>query len=132
MSVMATLGLVAMAQWGARLVPSQPWLRMALVAILSGIMASNVAFQYFQFPAKIAKSKFGKHQPVVISFLDGFGFLFSAPIFALCGRLVPTWGWTSVWAMLAGLFGSAALLMMRAIGPVLEAEKEMEEAAPQL
>ena len=127
-SIAATIGMVAVAQWGSRFVPS-PVLRTALIALLSGTMASNIAFQYFQFPAKIAKSKFGNHQPVVISFLDGFGFLCSAPIFALCGRLVPTLGWSSAWAMLAGLFGSAALLMMRAIGPVLEAEIQLEAAS---
>jgi len=127
-SVAATLGLVATAQWGHTLIAS-PLLRTAVIALLSGTMASNVAFQYFQFPAKIAKSKFAEHQAVVISFLDGFGFLFSAPIFALCGRLVPTLGWGSAWTMLAGLFGGAALLMLRAIGPVLEAEQTLEQEA---
>ena len=58
-SVAATLGLVVLAQCGGLGV--SPVLRTGLVALLSGTMTSNVAFQYFQFPAKIAKSKFAQH-----------------------------------------------------------------------
>lgn len=89
-SVSATIGLMVTAQYGHILRSS--FLRTSLIAILSGAMASNVAFQYFQFPAKIAKAKFGNHQAIVISFLDGFGFLLSAPIFAMCSRLISSLG----------------------------------------
>jgi hypothetical protein len=93
----------------------------AMVALLSGTMIANVAFQYYQFPAMIAK-EFGKHKAVCISFLDGFGFLLSAPIFATCSKLVPSSGWSSAWAMLAVLFGLAGALMVKSIGPVLAVE----------
>lgn len=118
-SVAAALGLTATAQYGPALIPSK-FLLTALIGLLSGCMASNVAFQYFQFPAMIAKSQFADHKAIVISFLDGFGFLFSAPIFALTGKLVPALGWSSAWGMLAALFGAGAALMLYSIQPVLE------------
>ena len=120
-SFAATLGLTFVAsRFGASLL-SNNILAAAVVAILSGTMIANVAFQYYQFPAMIA-TKFGKHKAVCISFLDGFGFLLSAPIFATCSKLVPAAGWSSAWGMLAVLFGLAGALMVKSIGPVLESE----------
>jgi hypothetical protein len=113
-SFAATLGLA--------LVAFRPFenglLTAAAVALLSGTMIANVAFQYYQFPAMIGK-EFAEHKAVCISFLDGFGFLLSAPIFATCSKLVPAAGWSSVWTMLALLFGGAGALMVSSIGPVL-------------
>lgn len=118
-SFAATLGLGLVATGSSFL--QNNILKAAIVALLSGTMIANVAFQYYQFPAMIAK-EFGKHKAVCISFLDGFGFLLSAPIFATCSKLVPTTGWSSAWGMLAILFGLAGALMVKSIGPVLEAE----------
>lgn len=118
-SFAATLGLGLVASFGGFL--QSNILTAAVVALLSGTMIANVAFQYYQFPALIAK-EFGQHKAVCISFLDGFGFLLSAPIFATCSKLVPTSGWSSAWVMLAALFGAAGVLMVKSIGPVLEAE----------
>jgi RsiW-degrading membrane proteinase PrsW (M82 family) len=131
-SVAATLGLTALSQAGTGLIPNR-WALTAVIALVSGIMTSNISFQYFQFPAMIAQ-RFGEHKPVVISFLDGFGFLLAAPIFATVGKVVPSMGWASGWGMLASLFGAAALLMMSAINPILNlsktpAEEELEKAA---
>jgi hypothetical protein len=127
-SFLATMALTATAHFGPALIASKLVLT-GLVSLLSGVMAANIAFQYFQFPAMIAKAKFGNHKPVVISFLDGFGFLLSAPIFAAVGRIVPSSGWSSAWGMLAVLFGSASLLMLASIGPVLRATDEPEKEA---
>jgi len=120
-SFAATLGLTLVASpFGSSLFKNNI-LTAAIVALLSGTMIANVAFQYYQFPALIAK-EFGKHKAVCISFLDGFGFLLSAPIFATCSKLVPSSGWSSAWGMLAVLFGLAGALMVKSIGPVLAAE----------
>ena len=158
-SVAATLGLTVLAHLGATGVIVNRAVISALVALMSGVMASNIAFQYFQFPAMIAQ-KYGDHKAVVIrydilfpflyailllcppsnmrltiflffwfSFLDGFGFLMSAPIFATMGKIVPTLGWSSGWTVLATLFGSAALLMLTAINPVLNLTKTPAEEA---
>jgi MFS family permease len=123
LSVLATLGLACLAPWNH--VSSSSLLRWTLaggVAASSLVMARNIAFQYFQFPAMVARAHFPQHSAVVISFLDGFGFFLSAPVFGMAARLVATkFGWTSAWAMLAGLFGIAALTMLANIGPVLAA-----------
>lgn len=66
------------------------------------------------------------------SFLDGFGFFASAPIFATMSKLVPALGWSAGWSMLAGLFGAAALLMMSSISPILnlgQTQAEKDDAA---
>jgi MFS family permease len=126
----ATLGLVGLSHFGAGLLPNR-WAMTAALALVSGVMASNISFQYFQFPGMIAQA-YGEHKAVVISFLDGFGFLLSAPIFATIGKLVPSMGWSSGWAMLASLFGAGAVLMMTCINPILKlsktsAEEELEK-----
>jgi MFS family permease len=120
LNVAATLGLTALAATGGTL--GNKIVLAAAVALLSGTLASNIAFQYFQFPSMIAKL-FGEHKAVCISFLDGFGFLLSAPIFAATAKLVPSLGWSSTWGLLAVLFGAAGALMLYAIAPVLEADK---------
>mgnify|MGYP005846948067 CR=1 FL=1 len=62
-SVAATLGLVGLSHFGGR-IPNR-YITAALVALFSGTMASNIAFQYFQFPAMISQ-KFGDHKAVVM------------------------------------------------------------------
>lgn len=95
----------------------------AALALFSGFMSANISYQFFQFPTMIAKS-FGDHKEVCISWLDGMGFLFSAPVFAATGRIVPSYGWVPAWGMLSALFACAWTLMMHALPPVLAKEKE--------
>jgi MFS family permease len=125
--IAATLGLVGLSQFGVGLLPNR-WAMTAALALVSGVMASNISFQYFQFPGMIAQA-YGEHKAVVISFLDGFGFLLSAPIFATIGKVVPTLGWSSGWAMLASMFGAGAILMMTCIDPILKLSKTSAEEA---
>lgn len=131
-TVSATLGLVALARLGNGLNLNR-WAMTAAISLVSFVMSSNISFQYFQFPAMISQ-RFGDHKAVVISFLDGFGFLLSAPIFATIAQVVPASGWGSGWTMLASLFGAAACLMLSAINPILNlartpAEEELEASA---
>lgn len=128
-TVSATLGLVALARLGNGLNLNR-WAMTAAISLVSFVMSSNISFQYFQFPAMISQ-RYGDHKAVVISFLDGFGFLLSAPIFATIAQVVPANGWGSGWTMLASLFGAAACLMLTAINPILNlartpAEEELE------
>lgn len=114
----AAVGLTLAAHYG------RPGMIMTgAIALLSSIMASSLAFQYFQFPSMIARM-FGHHKAVCISFIDGFGFLLSAPVFASIGRLVPTMGWSSAWMLMAGLFAVGGTIMMRNIPHVLEPQVE--------
>jgi sugar phosphate permease len=122
-SVAATLGLTALAIFGGA-IPRV--LSASAIALLSFGMASNVAFQCYQFPAMIAQ-KFSDHQAVVISFLDGFGYLLSVPIYAVLGQMVPRFGWSSGWLLLATLFAGAGVTMMKSIPPILQLDSDMAE-----
>ena len=66
-TVAATFGLTALSQLGASGVIPNRFVVSALVALMSGVMASNISFQYFQFPAMIAQ-RFGDHKAVVIRY----------------------------------------------------------------
>ena len=119
--VMAGLGL-AVITWPTVLerLPSSSVVRATLVGLLSAMMASNVAYQFYQFPAMIAQSLFRDHAAVTIGFLDGCGFLLSTPIFAATSAIIPKYGWSAAWAMMAGLFAIAGVLMLYNIEPALE------------
>lgn len=128
LNIAATLGLTAVATTGISVWGGNKLLATILVSLLSASMASGVAYQYFQFPSMIAKL-YGEHKAVCISFLDGFGFLLSAPIFAVASKLVPTQGWSSTWGMLAALFAAAGVLMMSSITPILDKENQSKVEA---
>lgn len=119
-SILATCAMILLCSKPvASTLPPSTWLRTGLTAALSFTTISNIAFQFYQFPAMIAKSQFEDHKAVAISFLDGFGFLLSTPVFALASRIVPEYGWVATWSMFAGIFAVGAIMMLAAIGPVL-------------
>lgn len=117
-NVAATLGLAALSYYGQTLIGNNVLLAV-LAFFLSAMMASTVSFQVFQLPAIIAQ-KYGDHQAVCISFLDGFGYLFSIPVFSVLGTLVPRHGWESGWGLLAVLFSLGGIALVSSIGPVLK------------
>lgn len=117
-STVATLALAGLTYLGPGAIPNGA-IMATLVAFLTATMASNVAYQYYHFPAMIAK-KFPDHQAVCISFLDGFGYLLSVPLFASLGVIIPKWGWASGWGMLTVLFAAGGVVMMKSIPNILE------------
>lgn len=100
----------------------------AAVALFSALLSANVSFQFYQMPTYVAKL-YQDHKEVCISWLDGIGFLFSAPVFAATAKIVPNYGWGATWAMLTVLFAGAWTLMMNSLTPVLEKQKETPAAA---
>ena len=98
------------------------------LAFCSGFMSFHVSYQFFQFPTMVAKS-FADHKEVCLSWMDGIGYLFAAPVFAATGRIVPSYGWFPAWGMLSVLFACAGMLMMHALPPILAKEKELTKAA---
>lgn len=96
----------------------------AMIALASGIMASSIGFQFFQIPNLVANIAFHDHKAVVISFSDGVGFFFAAPMWAAIGRIVsmPHLGWTVAWAILAAIYALGGVLMVKALPPVLMKE----------
>ena len=139
-NVVGTLGLAAIAAAVARdhttsAFPSSSSSSIAktigisgALALFSGFMSFNVAYQFFQFPTMVAKS-FTDHKEVCLSWMDGIGYLFAAPVFALTAEIVPNYGWLPAWGMLSGLFACAGILMMHAVPPILAKEKELTKVA---
>jgi hypothetical protein len=127
-SVLSTMGLTATAFWGPSFIGNK-FVLAALVALLTATMASNIAFQCYQFPAMLSNDeRFAGHEAVCISFMDGFGYLFSVPIFATLGQLVKTsHGWSSGWGMLTALFGTASFIMVKNMAPMLDLKNSSSE-----
>ena len=100
------------------------WSVATVIGILSALLSANTAFQFYQFPAMMAKSFDDEHKEVCISWLDGFGFLFSSPVWAATAAIVPTYGWASTWGLLSLLFAVGWSIMLKALPPVLAKEKQ--------
>lgn len=114
----ATACLTALAYYGTTYTSNSMIMAVA-VFVLSAVMASTVAFQFFQLPTMIAQ-RYGNHKAVCISFLDGFGYFFSIPVFATLGEIVPRYGWTSGWGLLSALFALSGTILVSYIGPILD------------
>ena len=94
-----------------------------MIAIASGAMAANVSYQFFQIPAMVAK-KFGKDKAVCISFLDGMAYLFTAPIWAVTGKIISckqfgSHGWSVTWGLFAALLLIGGKLMSNILSSIL-------------
>jgi Major Facilitator Superfamily len=89
------------------------------VFVFSAAMASAVSFEFFQMPAIIAQNYKSENKAVCISFLDGFGYLFSIPIFSALGVVVPRYGWDVAWALLAAMSLLSGAVFVRNMGPIL-------------
>jgi hypothetical protein len=60
--------------------------------------------------------------------MDGFGFLLSAPIFAILSKVVPAYGWSAGWGLQATLSACAAVLMIAFVNPILNLTKTDAES----
>ena len=120
-SALSLVGLAAIASQDIRqrLAFSSPHLMALAIAFLSASFASSVSFQYFQIPNLVSSTVFREHKAVCLSFLDGLGFVLTAPVWAMNNRMVQHYGWARAWTFLALLFGLGAKLMMTALQPVL-------------
>jgi len=93
------------------------------ITVASGIMASSVAYQFYQFPTAFGKS-FDDDRAVCISFLDGIACLVASPIWSIVSRLVASarlgsHGWSLAWLVIASLFGIGGNIMMRTLSSVI-------------
>ena len=120
-NVVSALALMALAHSGPTMI-ANPIVLASLVFFFSAMMASTVAFHFFQLPAMIAQ-RYPDHKPVCLSFLDGFGYLLSIPVFSVLGTVVPNFGWEAGWGLLAVLFAIAGTVMVGYLGPVLDSAK---------
>lgn len=94
------------------------------IGLASATMASSVSFQYYQAPAFVS-NEFAQNKAVCLSFMDALGFIFTAPVFAMIGKIVAlpslgTHGWSVAWAMFAALLAIGGTLMTSIIPSVFE------------
>ena len=102
-------------------------LRASIVAILSGLMASALSFQFFQVPGLVAP-EFGRNKAVFFSLLNGAGYFSTTIVFAGLGQLLASlegYGWSVAWLLLMGLYISGGSLLLRNFGPILANDKTL-------
>ena len=106
--------------------PSQEVLAVTVAAI-TGVLSSNVSFQFFQIPAMVATTFFGKNKALCLSLFDALGFFFSAQVRATTGKIVESagqHGWTLSWLMLAAMFGAGGKTMINVLPTVLHKQQQ--------
>ena len=117
--VASALGLAVCASF--KYLATGIWMRRLMatgILACSMSMAMSISFQFYQFPSALASSQFKDNRSVCLSTLDSMGFLFSAPIWAMVGRMVssmPTTGWMGAWTFLAMWFGLGGIVAMNTV-----------------
>lgn len=97
-----------------------PHLMAGLLVASSTVLASSVAFQFFQIPNMVSSVSFADNQALCLAYIDGVGFFLTAPLWALSNRIVQKMGWSAAWTFLAMIFGATACLMVKTVNPVLK------------
>jgi len=66
---------------------------------------------------------------VALSLIDGTGVFLTAPIWKIfTGMLLPSFGWTFSWSMIAMTVGLCGTLLMKTMPKVLQLQYEQDEA----
>jgi MFS family permease len=124
------LGLFSYKKLATFLVPSNVLLA-AVIGLLSGGMASSLAFQFYQIPPQIANT-FGENKAVCLSFLDAAGFFMSFFAWGITGKLVGSlgaYGWSTTFVLLSMLFASGGILMSALYPEIDDRAKKAAEGA---
>jgi Major Facilitator Superfamily len=117
-NVLALCGMAGMAYVVQTYLDANPYAMAGAVFFFSSAMASTMSFEFFQMPIIIAQ-KYESEKAVCISFLDGFGFLFSIPVFSALGVVVPKYGWSVAWLLVAAMSLIGGIVFVHNIGPIL-------------
>ena len=119
-SVLSTLGLALCGVKGiSKLVGGNSNLVVAAITIFSGIIASTVSFQFYQFPNLVSATVFPESSAVALSLTDAVGFFVTAGVLGVNSRLLGNFGWSTSWAFMAAIFAVGGAIMTRSIQPVL-------------
>ena len=97
------------------------------IAVLSGIMASTVAVQFYQFPNLLSSAMFPKSSSISLSLTHAVGMFTTAQMFAMNSRVLGRFGWSASWMFLAAIFGAGGKVMMNAIPTGLYQEQRNDE-----
>jgi hypothetical protein len=120
LAIGSTLGLSACGVTKISQMFGSPMGMAGMVTLLSGVLASSVAFQFYQIPNLVSSTSFATEDaPVALSLLDAVGFFATAQIFTAFTSILGKLGWAASWGFFAILFGAGSTLMTNAIKPVL-------------
>ena len=76
-------------------------------------------------PNMVSSVYFEEVKPVALSLIDGTGVILTAPIWRLfTGLLLPRFGWTFSWSMVALMVGLCGSILMKSMPAVLEMQQE--------
>jgi len=124
-SVLSTLGLALCGIHGmSKFVGGNSSLIAAAITLFSGIIASTVSFQFYQFPNLVSATVFPENSAVALSLTDAIGYFVTASILGVNTHLLGNFGWSTAWAFMAVIFGIGGAVMIRAIEPVLIQSQE--------
>lgn len=129
-SALSVLGLGVCGLNGMMNIVRAPYLMAGAIALLSGISASTVSFQFYQIPNMVSATVFPENSAVSLSLLDAAGFFMTAQVLAANTQILSKFGWSASWTFLALFFAMGGTLMMKSIEPVLlKAQKNNRASA---
>ena len=123
--LMAASGLIASAAFGKQW---HPYVSASIITLSASIMASSIAFPYFQIPNMVSSVYFAPVKPVALSLLDGTGIFLTSPIWKVFTKmLLPTFGWSASWSAVAIIVGLCGTLLMKTVPQVLEKQQQQQD-----
>ena len=130
-TVASVVGLIAAAAFGKE--HRHPYLSAAVITMCASIMASSIAFPFFQMPNMVSSVYFAEVKPVALSLIDGTGFFLTSPIWKIFnGVLLPRYGWSISWSIVAILVSACGALMMATVPTILELQQEQQQMTKQI
>jgi hypothetical protein len=118
-SLLSVLGLAVCGLGGVGNILNNSIVVAAGIALFSGIMASTVSFQFYQFPNLVSANIFPDSSAVSLSLMDAAGFFVTAQVLAVNNHVLGKLGWSASWTFLAMVFALGGTVMSKAIQPVL-------------
>ena len=123
-TVLSVIGLVISAAFGKQW-PSV--VSAGIITLCASIMASSIAFPFFQIPNLVSSVYFLEVKPIALSLIDGTGFFLTSPFWKFfTGTLLPKYGWSFAWSSVALLVSICGTLMMTTIPTILYMQQQKQ------
>jgi hypothetical protein len=126
LSFVSTLGLAVCGMSKVGVLVANPIAMAGAATLLSGLMASTVAFQFYQIPNLVSTTLFSEHSAVSMSLIDGLAFFATAQVLMANKAILGNYGWSASWTFLAMIFGLGGSVMMNAMPSVLAKSEEQQ------
>jgi len=125
-TVLGVGGMVAAAAFGKDY--WNPYVSAFVITLCASLMASSIAFPFFQIPNLVSSVCFPEVKPVALSLIDGTGFFLTSPIWKIfTGMLLPRFGWSVAWSIVAILVTFCGTLMMTVVPGILETQHQQQQ-----